>query len=150
MMQPAPTYVLTIDTATPTSVIGLFADGLLVDARTSQEMRRADDVLAMIADMLTDNRVTVRDLTQVIVRRGSGSYTGLRVGVTIANTLGWSLAIPVIGVLSRRLRALTPEELLWQGSRNRSATRPDGWLQVTPSYQAWHRNGHSAIVKSVK
>lgn len=40
---------------------------------------------------------TVRDLKNIEVITGPGSFTGIRVGIAIANTLGWLLNIPVNG-----------------------------------------------------
>ncbi|MGF2614284.1 tRNA (adenosine(37)-N6)-threonylcarbamoyltransferase complex dimerization subunit type 1 TsaB [Rossellomorea vietnamensis] len=40
------------------------------------------------------------DLDKIVVANGPGSYTGVRIGVTIAKTLAWSLDIPVVGVSS--------------------------------------------------
>ncbi|TYS12772.1 tRNA (adenosine(37)-N6)-threonylcarbamoyltransferase complex dimerization subunit type 1 TsaB [Rossellomorea vietnamensis] len=40
------------------------------------------------------------DLDKIVVANGPGSYTGVRIGVTIAKTMAWSLNIPVVGVSS--------------------------------------------------
>lgn len=40
---------------------------------------------------------TVRDLKNIEVITGPGSFTGIRIGIAIANTLGWLLNIPVNG-----------------------------------------------------
>ncbi len=39
----------------------------------------------------------LKEIKAIAVNQGPGSYTGTRVGITIANALGWSLAIPVVG-----------------------------------------------------
>lgn len=40
------------------------------------------------------------DLDKIVVANGPGSYTGVRIGVTIAKTMAWSLNIPIVGVSS--------------------------------------------------
>jgi tRNA threonylcarbamoyladenosine biosynthesis protein TsaB len=40
------------------------------------------------------------DLTKIVVAKGPGSYTGVRIGVTIAKTLAWTLKIPLVGISS--------------------------------------------------
>jgi tRNA threonylcarbamoyladenosine biosynthesis protein TsaB len=40
------------------------------------------------------------ELDRIVVAGGPGSYTGVRIGVTIAKTLAWTLNIPVVGVSS--------------------------------------------------
>lgn len=59
--------------------------------------RRAQALLPFIVEKLKDNEKTVHDLTEIEVFTGPGSFTGLRVGVSIAQALGWSLGIPVNG-----------------------------------------------------
>ena len=39
----------------------------------------------------------IKDISEIEVNTGPGSFTGLRVGVSIANALGWALGIPVNG-----------------------------------------------------
>ncbi len=52
-------------------------------------------LLPMISTMLVKHNVSLSDLDLITVKTGEGSYTGIRVGLTVANTLGWLLDIPV-------------------------------------------------------
>ena len=54
-------------------------------------------LLELIEEILTEANLTFSDLDQIFVAKGPGSYTGLRVGVAVANALGYSLGIPVNG-----------------------------------------------------
>jgi len=45
--------------------------------------------------------IDITKISAIGVNHGPGSFTGTRVGITIANTLGWSLNIPIIGFSSR-------------------------------------------------
>lgn len=54
-------------------------------------------LLPMIVKILKKNKKTLSDLTSVEVNTGPGSFTGTRIGVTVANTLGFALNIPVNG-----------------------------------------------------
>jgi len=54
-------------------------------------------LLPMIVKILKKNKVTFSDLTAIEVNIGPGSFTGTRVGVAVANALGYSLDIPVNG-----------------------------------------------------
>ena len=58
---------------------------------------QSSDLLPAINGFLTNNKIKLTDLEGILVNIGPGSYTGIRVGVTIANTLAWSLNIPVLG-----------------------------------------------------
>ena len=51
----------------------------------------------MIVKILKRNKLSFKDLTAVEVNPGPGSFTGTRVGVAVANALGFALDIPVNG-----------------------------------------------------
>lgn len=57
----------------------------------------AKDLLAYLRDTLDRESATFADLDGLAVRRGPGSFTGLRIGITVMNTLASSLAIPIVG-----------------------------------------------------
>lgn len=54
-------------------------------------------ILPMVDKILKKHSLTPKDLSGIRVNIGPGSYTGLRVGVAIANTLSFALKIPVNG-----------------------------------------------------
>jgi len=56
---------------------------------------QSDDLLIAIAGILNKAQKDLRDLKTILVNAGPGSYTGTRIGVTTANTLAWSLNIPI-------------------------------------------------------
>jgi len=59
---------------------------------------KAQEVLPMLDRLLRDHSLSLKDITEISVNAGPGSYTGLRVGTSIANTLGFLLNIPVNGL----------------------------------------------------
>jgi len=63
-----------------------------------------------VAQVLRDAGVDRRDLTRVAVGVGPGPYTGLRVGVVTARTLGAVLRLPIIGVCSLDVLAAAVED----------------------------------------
>ena len=66
-------------------------------------------VLPMITAMLRRQGCTLSDVTEIEVNPGPGSYTGLRVGVSIANALGYAFKIPVNGKNVSRLEIIEPQ-----------------------------------------
>ncbi len=54
-------------------------------------------VLKLIVDSLNKKGLTLADIKKININRGPGSYTGLRVGLAVANTLGWALDVKVNG-----------------------------------------------------
>jgi tRNA threonylcarbamoyladenosine biosynthesis protein TsaB len=59
--------------------------------------QKAQKLLPFIKETLESQNKKLEDLTEIEVNTGPGSFTGLRVGVSVANALGWTLGIPVNG-----------------------------------------------------
>jgi tRNA threonylcarbamoyladenosine biosynthesis protein TsaB len=57
-------------------------------------------VMPAIQSLLEECGVKPGQLERIVVAEGPGSYTGVRIGVTIAKTLAWTLNIPLVGVSS--------------------------------------------------
>jgi len=56
---------------------------------------KSQQLLILINQILKVNKKKIGDITEIEVNLGPGSYTGLKVGVAIANALGFALDIPV-------------------------------------------------------
>lgn len=91
--------LLALDTATPAVTVALH-DGERVLAEVSEvDARRHAELLAPgIEAVLAQAGASTRDLTAVAVGTGPGPFTGLRVGLVTARTLGATLRVPVHGV----------------------------------------------------
>ncbi len=59
--------------------------------------KKSQFLLSFIEEVLRKNKKSFQDLKEIQVNTGPGSYTGLRVGVSVANAIGWFLGIPVNG-----------------------------------------------------
>jgi len=87
--------ILSINTSTDTYQFALFGDG--VKKEFSAKRKDQKDALFFIDKFLKENNVNLQDLKAITVFRGPGSFTGLRVGISIANTLAFVLEIPIFG-----------------------------------------------------
>lgn len=58
---------------------------------------KSQAVLPLIEEILSEQKLTLSDITEITVTTGPGSFTGLRVGATVANALGFLLGVPVNG-----------------------------------------------------
>ena len=89
---------LSIDTSdVDTTKISILLDDDVFEKKSSSRMFRSQMVLPLIEELLAEHNQTMRDIRSIQVASGPGSFTGLRVGVTIANALGFLLDIPVNG-----------------------------------------------------
>jgi len=97
--------LLAIETATTACAIGVRA-GDAQRTRVLDENRRHTEVLAQgIADMLSELDLTAGDLDRVVVDRGPGLFTGLRVGLATAGALAHAVGCDLVGVTSLELLA---------------------------------------------
>ena len=58
---------------------------------------RNQDVFGFLLSCLAEEGLKQEDITEIRVNLGPGSFTGTRIGVAIANTLGFALGLPVNG-----------------------------------------------------
>lgn len=75
--------------------VTLKKEGKEIDKLTDQNEFGSQVLLKMIGEILEKNKLNFKDLDEVEVETGPGSYTGLKVGVAVANAIGFSLNIPV-------------------------------------------------------
>lgn len=91
--------LLAIDTATRYASVALYdASGVVSERSWRSEGNHSVEVLPAIAEMLAQARATPEALTAVAVVRGPGSFTGLRIGMSIAKGFCLALDIPLISV----------------------------------------------------
>lgn len=99
--------LLAIDTSTSALTVALAVNGGIKAERSSHaERNHSIKLLPEIQEMLKEAGVEPAELAAVAVGTGPGSYTGVRIGVTVAKTFSWSLGIPVVGVSSLEALAL--------------------------------------------
>jgi tRNA threonylcarbamoyladenosine biosynthesis protein TsaB len=90
--------IIKIDTSNNKEVIvGLEIDGKEDIRKQIPDHRKAQVVLPLIEELLKEHKLELKDISGIEVNPGPGSFTGLRVGITIANTLGFLLKVPVNG-----------------------------------------------------
>jgi tRNA threonylcarbamoyl adenosine modification protein YeaZ len=95
--------ILAINTASEQISIALYKKDQIEIERAWESYRtQSKELLPAIESMLKENNVKLTDLTTIVVFQGPGSYTGLRVGISVANALAWSLDIPIIGFTNRK------------------------------------------------
>ena len=103
--------ILSVDTATKACSAAISEVGDTVDSRAmeSQQYSHAENLHLMIDDLLKSNAWEPNSLSAVLVSKGPGSYTGLRIGVSAAKGLCFGLGIPLMAVSTLRLLCEDPE-----------------------------------------
>lgn len=93
--------ILYIDTSSSYLYAGIVDNNKLVESikeNLGQDLSRV--ALPMIAGMFEHQNLNPKNIDKIIVVNGPGSFTGIRVGLTIAKVYAWSLNIPITTITS--------------------------------------------------
>ncbi len=91
--------LLAIDTATRTASIALYsADGVLAESTWRSRENHTVELTTQIMHLLDLARAQKSDLKAIGVALGPGSFTGLRVGMSVAKGLAFGSRIPLLGI----------------------------------------------------
>lgn len=103
-------YSLFIDTHFDEVVLVLFKDGIILDKIIlNSGYKHSVVTLPSIKQLIDRNNINKTDISEIIVVVGPGSFTGVRIGVTIAKTLAYSLKATIKEIDSLMLKALSIE-----------------------------------------
>lgn len=75
------------------------------------ERALARDMLAYLRDRLAEHNLTVADIDGIGVFRGPGSFTGLRIGLTVLNTVAHTRHVPIVGTTGQDWYAAARDRL---------------------------------------
>lgn len=97
---------LGIDTSNQTMALCLEENGKIIGTQVmTNQKNHSISLMPGIDFLLSINQKKPKDLTKIIIAEGPGSYTGLRIGVTTAKTLAWTLGVELYAVSSLALIA---------------------------------------------
>lgn len=93
--------LLAIDTSIDNASLALVqGDEVYAEANWRCEQNHTVELLPHLARLLEEARADIKSINGVIVAKGPGSFNGLRVGISTAKGLAFSLGIPIIGISS--------------------------------------------------
>ncbi|WHP29664.1 tRNA (adenosine(37)-N6)-threonylcarbamoyltransferase complex dimerization subunit type 1 TsaB [Trabulsiella odontotermitis] len=90
--------ILAIDTATEACSAALWNDGALSAHFELCPREHTQRILPLVQALLDENAIALSDLDALAFGRGPGSFTGVRIGIGIAQGLALGAALPMIGV----------------------------------------------------
>jgi tRNA threonylcarbamoyladenosine biosynthesis protein TsaB len=89
--------LVTIRTDEPEAELGLFRNGeRLVYTTWPAHRQLAETIHLEITKLLEGQNSKLGDIKGLVVFKGPGSFTGLRIGLSVANALAYSLQIPIV------------------------------------------------------
>ncbi|UFT99835.1 tRNA (adenosine(37)-N6)-threonylcarbamoyltransferase complex dimerization subunit type 1 TsaB [Radiobacillus kanasensis] len=96
--------ILAMDTSNQVLGIAIMKDGKVAGEYTSNvQKNHSVRLMPAINQLMSDTNTKPEDLDRIVVAKGPGSYTGVRIGLTTAKTMGWALGIPVVAISSLEL-----------------------------------------------
>ena len=91
--------VICLETATNLCSVALCNSDGPISLRESNESKSHASLLTLfIVEILEENGIMAHDLEAIAVSKGPGSYTGLRIGVSVAKGIAYAASIPLIGI----------------------------------------------------
>ncbi len=101
-------YTLFLDTHDQEVVVVLYKDKNIIEVVNKVSGYQHSQVaLPTIKEVLEKEGIVPQDLKQIIVVVGPGSFTGVRIAVTIAKTMAYTLNIPIKTIDSLKLKAIS-------------------------------------------
>ena len=89
--------ILLIDTSNNQQIVV----GLIIGQKKSLLRKRnnlfSQILLPLVDEVCSKNKIRLEEINAIDVNKGPGSFTGLRVGLAVVNTLSWLLDIPING-----------------------------------------------------
>ena len=99
---------LVIDTSSSYVTVSIINDNTIVhEFKKKIDNDIASKIMSIINMELTESNINIKELEKIFVVNGPGSFTGVRIGVTIAKTMAWGLNIRVVPLSSLELMATT-------------------------------------------
>lgn len=133
--------IVAIDSSTETASLALAQDKVLAEVSWRCGQNHSVELLPRLTQLLDEAKVSLKDTSVVIVAKGPGSFNGLRVGLSTAKGLAFSLGVPIIGISSLETEAYGHAETglpicpIFNAGRGEIAAalyqkKDDGWYQL--------------------
>ena len=138
--------ILAIDTSTDTASLALVQDSqVLAELTWCCGQNHTVELLPQLVHLLNQTRLGLQSVSGIIVAKGPGSFNGLRVGISTAKGLAFSLGIPIVGISTLEVAAYQHAETglpicpIFNAGREEIATaryqkKYNEWLKLIPEH----------------
>jgi tRNA threonylcarbamoyladenosine biosynthesis protein TsaB len=103
--------ILLLDTSTYTCKLSLVDGDWRYDDEWEANRELAKGLLGYLRDQLEKNGKDWQDISGIVAYQGPGSFTGLRIGLTVLNTFAEAQGIPIIGAMGDDWQTVGRERL---------------------------------------
>ncbi len=101
-------YTMLIDTHSSKIIIVIYKEGKVVVKKEAETIQNhSTEVMPILIEVLDSLSIEVNDINEILVVNGPGSFTGVRIGVTIAKTLAFTLKVPIKTLSSLLVKAVS-------------------------------------------
>ena len=107
--------ILNIDTSSSVCSVCLAEDGGIIEERNEvSENKHASQLTILIREIVENQKMKLRDLSAVAISSGPGSYTGLRIGTSVAKGISYGIEKPLIAVstlqgMAHKMSTMNPD-----------------------------------------
>ena len=116
-------YTLFIDTHYKDILIIIFKDNELLDRIVINDVKSTSiETMPAVEKIISKNNLKINDINKIAVVKGPGSFTSVRLGITIAKTLAFSLNIPIVTLTSIDLIGLNLDKSSYVGVKENNGT----------------------------
>ena len=137
---------IAIDTSTDTASLALLQDSeVLAELTWRCGQNHTTQLLSNLSHLLNQTNLSLQSADCIVVAKGPGSYNGLRVGISTAKGLAFSLGIPIVGISTLEVEAYQHAEIglpicpIFNAGREEIATamyqkKGEQWRQLTAEH----------------
>lgn len=91
--------LLALDTTSAVATAAVFLDGVcLLEREADSAKKHAETALPLIDSLLEETKISIREIDCFAVDIGPGSFTGVRIGVSLVNAMAFALNKPIVPV----------------------------------------------------
>ncbi|API88670.1 tRNA (adenosine(37)-N6)-threonylcarbamoyltransferase complex dimerization subunit type 1 TsaB [Marinilactibacillus sp. 15R] len=104
--------ILAMDTSNQSMSVAVIENNqILAEKTTNVKRNHSIQLMPTIEYVIRDANLTIDNIDRIAVAKGPGSYTGVRIAVTVAKTLAWTKGIELVGISSLKVMAGNAQQL---------------------------------------